>query len=346
MPKAVFTQTLVLLLDAPAAQGFIKDALACDELKERPQSDEVWLTGRPSLSLPFRPQVNGCVAIDQFRGSWPDSMGNPNTDPETVEAWAKGYFGPGAYPNMFWEACRLFSDAGQDPSLAKKHAAFITVRSSYVMGGGDDAAYLPSGYEPISELAHLTRIASKLAVLREAICFFNPNGALIAKPSQMVAAVERCDREEAYPVELWCNVRQFKLGESAPGWLLMDTVGMGQLDATDHEACFAASAYKPSEVAGFLWTVVKSVVDQNPVIADGDATDGPGGVRWRAQSWTDSAVWPPRHVVRWLPDDGRFVPAAAQDPTFLKREPASPKAARQSWLRGIIQRSAGRHPKT
>lgn len=108
--------------------------------------------------------------------------------------------------------------------------------------------------------------------------------------------------------ELWCNVRMYNF-PADDSWLLMDTVGMQQLDLTDHEACFARNHYEPGAVAAFLRNAADYVSDRGPVIRDGDTMDGPGGIRWRGTTVKNAFADPPREVIRWLPLDDAARPA-------------------------------------
>ena len=89
----------------------------------------------------------------------------------------------------------------------------------------------------------------------------------------------------------------------------MDTIGMSQLDASDQEACFPLDAYKPSEVASFLRNACAYVVQEGPVIRDGDTMDGPHNLTWQGVNLKESRIAPPREVIRWFPLDGWQVPA-------------------------------------
>jgi hypothetical protein len=89
----------------------------------------------------------------------------------------------------------------------------------------------------------------------------------------------------------------------------MDTVGMGQLGMTDHEACFARDRYDPRGFSDFLFHTAAYVLAQGPVIKDGDVITGPGRVDWQARRFAQGKAPPPRAVCRWLPLDGSEPPA-------------------------------------
>ena len=85
--------------------------------------------------------------------------------------------------------------------------------------------------------------------------------------------------QELLPQELWANVRLFNLAGHDP-WVVMDTVGMWQLDVPDHEAAFRSDLYDPSDVALFLRNAADYVLRSGPIINDNDTMDGPGQIRW------------------------------------------------------------------
>jgi hypothetical protein len=65
---------------------------------------------------------------------------------------------------------------------------------------------------------------------------------------QLVDCLNDHPSDGQLPLYIWSKVRLFKLQKAEPEWNLMDTVGMGQLDAPDHEAFFESTAYEPSRL--------------------------------------------------------------------------------------------------
>lgn len=88
-----------MLFERPVPLDALADALREFEVVNR--SDEVtdWAFGGSSLSLAFRPEVNGYVSVDTVDRPWPDHMGDPKTDPMLFGAWSMGHFGPFTFPN-------------------------------------------------------------------------------------------------------------------------------------------------------------------------------------------------------------------------------------------------------
>jgi hypothetical protein len=122
-------------------------------------------------------------------------------------------------------------------------------------------------------------------------------------------------------LELWSNVRLISLEEHEP-WLVMDTVGMAQLDVFDHEAAFERGRYTPSEVANFLRNASDYVLENGPVIRDGDTMDGPEGIRWQGATFDNPVCDPPREVIRWLPLDQSSPPKSLLGRFAQTEEPA------------------------
>jgi len=304
--KGFYTQGLIILLRAAAPLQAIEDSLRDFNVVKRIEDSSHWTIGGPSVVVPYRPDVNGYVAVDTVDRPWPDSMGDPKADPEVFAGWSMGQFGPGTWPGGLERACQQSWGWPDGRSIPLAHQAFVRIRSSYGFGAADDAPVMPGDYDPVKELEFVTRVAGALVGLPDVLCFFNPNGECVKSASQFLEALNRS--AEQLPLDLWSNVRLFRFTDTEPEWVLMDTVGMSQLDVSDHEACFPPDAYDPNEVAGFLRDVSLYVVEQRPVIRDGDTVDGPGDTKWQGFNLDEGRVAPPREVIRWLPLDGREAP--------------------------------------
>ena len=59
------------------------------------------------------------------------------------------------------------------------------------------------------------------------------------------------------------------------------------------------------EVATFLRKVCAYVINEAPIIMDGDFTSGPGKFIWQAVNAKDGRMMPSRRVVRWFERDPR-----------------------------------------
>jgi hypothetical protein len=238
-------------------------------------------------------------------------MGDPKSESMVFGAWAMGNFGPFAFPGNLARAGRQAWHWEEAADTVGRHSSFVRVRSSYVFGGRKDQKVLPPGYDPLAELLYVTRMARALMDMPGALAFFNPNGERLSRTSDLDEALARHESGGPRPQEVWANVRLFNLGEHAP-WVLMDTVGMSQVDVLDHEACCDGDAYDLSGVASFLRNAADYVHEHGEVVRDGDTMDGPGGIRWQGATFEESLVEPPRRVLRWLPMDGRARPHGVQ----------------------------------
>jgi hypothetical protein len=120
---------------------------------------------------------------------------------------------------------------------------------------------------------------------------------------------------------VYSNVRLFNVDD---GWLVMDTVGNGQLgapDLPDLEVCMRKDRnYNLQSVDAFLRNTTLYVLRRGEVFRDGDTIDGPGDVRWRAWNRRCGLLEPPRRTIRFFPEDGTAPP----DVLFRDREGAPP----------------------
>jgi len=308
--KGLFTQGMAILLRKTPPLAAIEKRLADFPIVKRNEASGASpFGGGPSLLVAFRPDVNGYVLIELVDRRWPDQMGDPKTDADVFAAWGMGSFGPAAWPGGLERACQhafFWPEAG---SVVAQHQVFIRILCSYVLGekGKGNASLRPVDYRPLPELEFVTRIAAALVGLPDALCCFNPNGECVQRASEFHDTLSHCASAKLMPLPLWSNVRLFTLSDMQPKWNFMDTVGMMQLDAPDHEACFELDAHDPGAVGNFLRNASAYVVHNGPIIHDGNTMDG-AGIRWRAFSVKEGLVIPPRATIRWLPEDGRKVP--------------------------------------
>jgi hypothetical protein len=271
-----------------------------------------WALGGPGVLVEYRPEVNGYVLVDVVDHRWPDRMGDPETEPEVFGAWSMGHFGPGTWPGSLARACEHSWGWPDGRTVPLQHARFIRIRISYVFGKSDffgtPDLVKPEGYDPLHELEFVTRIAAALVRLPQALCYFNPNGECVRDVTQFLDCLSNHASAGQMPLYVWSNVRLFTLQNAEPDWNLMDTVGMSQLDAADHEALFESTAYETGDVDGFLRTMSSYVVTKGPIIRHGDTADGPGNVRWQGFRVEKANTAPPRPVIRWFPLDRRKIP--------------------------------------
>ena len=316
MAKGLFTQGICVLLEQAIDLNRIESSLSGFEIVGRHEAngaDDPTCT----LVLRFRPEVEGHVLVSLSPNPWPDDMGDPEDTPELFVAWSLGQFGPLAFPGCLERACEQSWAWEEGRELPKKHTAHIRVLTSYVLGNEEDeviddadAPLLPEDYDSMAELQFLMRVVSPLLELPGAICYFNPGGEVLRDDSGLRQGLNYAWMHDLPPLDMWTNVRLYKATDT---WSLMDTVGNGQFDQPDMEAVFQADTYKVSDVEEFLRNASLFMLREEEEVEDGDTADGPGGVAWQVLECDEALADPPRPTLRWVPQDGRDVPAELLD---------------------------------
>src|SRR5262245_17796907 len=307
--KGLFTQLAAVLLSAPVDLNEISPLLAPFGSLARLPGTTDWAIGGESLVFAFLPEVNGKVIVDVASQPWPDSMGDPKNEAMLFCAWSMGHFGPFAFPGNLSRAMQQSWGWPEGKEAAAAHKAFIRIRTSYIFGAGPKAKCAPPDYNARRELEFLMEVVLSLLKHPRAICYFHPNAELLMDSESRAKPLHFSKEGKRLSLDAWANVRLFNL---SPDCLLMDTVGMQQLDSCEHEACFGSKAASPDEVANFLRNISLYVLEKGEVIKDGDTADGPHNMKWRARSFPDSVSAPPRRVLRWLPCDGSKPPESGK----------------------------------
>lgn len=306
MAKGFFTQGVCLLTDGSTAIEDIKSALEGQgfEIVKQTPAQENWCFGGPTLVIAFQPEVNGHVAVDVVNHPWPDTMGDPKSDPMIFGAWSMGHFGPFAFPGNLARARQHAWSWEPGRTIAKDHRGFIRLRTSYIFGSKDDAPVLPDQYDPLAEMMFLSRAVLALFEAPGVICYFNPNGEALRDFSSFGETWDVCIEQKKIPLLLWMNIRFFNLSEKLG---FMDTVGNGQLDIRDAEAIFPNGEYEPGEIDYYLRNVTHYLLDLDREIKTGEPIDGPGesNLSWTTEIIDESVVEPPRRVLRLYPKASR-----------------------------------------
>ncbi|MBS2027690.1 MAG: DUF4261 domain-containing protein [Deltaproteobacteria bacterium] len=307
MPKGHFTQSTTVLFEHAPSLDVLAAALGGFTIARRMEDPGPPWMGGPSLLIPMRPEVNGYVLIDIVPQPWPDRMGDPKQHVDLFGAWALGWFGPFVYPGNLMRAKAMSFGWRGAKEVAERHTSFVRIKASYVLGASNQAQVLPADYAPLPELQLVTELARAVMKAPHALAYFNPNGEVLRSPEGLDEDLTWCREHDLPPLPVWANVRMFAIDE-LPGWSLMDTVGMEQLDVQDHEACFQTGKYKPQEVDKFLRNSTLYVLNEGRTINDGDTMDGPGGIPWQAFAFEESLTPRNRPTLRWLPLDGTRAP--------------------------------------
>lgn len=326
MAKGLFTQGIVVLLRENVS---IEDiAATIDEFypSDPVEASDDWTFLGPAVLLNMDEDGSGKIVVDVVEHPWPDEMGDPNSESETErkihDAFGLGNFGPLNSPGSLKRASEQSWVWEEGRDVGDQVKAFVRVRSSYVLGQDDDTPILPDDYEPFDELALVTEIAAAITELPQAICYFNPNGEVLRDLATLNESFEYAEENDFPPLDLWANVRLFRLDD---GWASMDTVGNGQLDLLDVEACFHGESYDFADVEQFLRLVTCFLEESEEPIESGDSMEGPGDVIWRVWQVDGSIGSPQRSVLRCFPQDGREVPEKFAAPNMSSEPSAAPE---------------------
>ncbi|MCE9568211.1 MAG: DUF4261 domain-containing protein [Planctomycetes bacterium] len=314
--KGRYTAGACVLFERQVSLDALVGALQNFDIAKRNNEIVHWAFGGPSVSLSFRPEVNGYISVDITDRPWPDDMGGPDSDTMLFGAWSMGHFGPFTFPQGLQRAAQQSWAWPEGKSIPQKHTAFVRILASYVFGNvSGNTPIFPENYDAIGELEFITDVAQAVLKLPGALCYFNPNGETLRTSQSIVESRAFAAERNVPPLDVYCNVRLYNVDE---GWLVMDTVGNGQLglpDLPDLEVCLKkAKKYDLQEIDAFLRNTTLYVWRRGEVFRDGDTIDGPGGVKWRARVRKNGLLSPPRRTIRFFPEDG------TEPPVVLFRE--------------------------
>lgn len=320
MAKGIFTQGVCVLLERPISIEEVTLALSEFEVLGTREESEEWAMGGPSALVMFDEETGGTVTVDTVDHEWPDDMGDPQKEFMVFGAWSMGHFGPFAYPGGLERAAQQCWAWKEGPEVIDRHKAFLRLRTSYVIGKGEDAKCMPEEYDPIAELQFSMKIVQALLSLDGALCYFNPNGEVLLDEDGFRSSLNYGWANELLPLDVWSNVRLFNIDET---WALMDTVGNWQLEIPDIEACFVVDDYEVNEVANFLRNASNYLIQSGAIINDGETMDGPGDLRWAAIQFENGICDPPRETLRFVPMDDHDVPKIVQTSGRAEEDPSA-----------------------
>jgi len=321
MAKGLFTQGMCVLLRTPMPVESIQERLqrfsfvgvqVSPEIEDQFDQSENLDAYDPTtgdcigtLAYEFRPEVGGHLLITPSSAPWPDEMGDPDESPERFVAWSLGQFGPLAYPGCLKRATTQSWGWEEASEVVPGHVAHIRLLISYVMVGEDDAetdssSLVPEDYDAVEELHFLTRAVTALLEAPEALCYFNPGGEVLRGEGELRQGLNYAWNHDLPPLDMWTNVRLFTAED---GWVIMDTVGNGQLDLPDVEAIFLRESFDPSSVESFLRHASLYLLTGEDEVCTGDTADGPGDVSWQALECDEGLSDPPRPTIRWFPEE-------------------------------------------
>ncbi|MCA9539322.1 MAG: DUF4261 domain-containing protein [Myxococcales bacterium] len=294
----MFTQSVCLLTTSPLTLDDLKPALKDFEILGRtePQADAHWAIGAPAWVLQTPGEPRGRIIVDALAERWPENLGRPDDTALAAHA-AMGGFGPAVFPGCLERAgtqAWVWRKAGD---VVRGHQGFVRLRLAYAPD--EEAPGLPEGRDPKAELLLLTKLASAILELNGVRCFFDPNGESLRPASMLWKALDAHEKDGEWPLDIWTNVRVGRLDDQGK-WLLMDSVGLSQLDLPDVEICFPADVAPLETMDALVRDLVAYLADEGDVIKAGDTIDGPGG-DYVAMRLEEGLQTPPRPTVRLLP---------------------------------------------
>ncbi len=297
MPRGYFTQSAMILFDRTPSIDEIAISVRHLEPRQRELGDStVWMNASTDLLVAFRPEVHGELAIDVVGETWPDAMGDPQNEADVFGAWSTGAFGPLVYPGNLERAAQQCVSIEDAPKLVDRHRAFVRLRTTYVIGGGDKAKVIPEDHDPLQESLVLLSAARPMLELKGALVYFDPNGEVLATREEMDSALEHAESAKVPPLDLLTQVRFFRVDQN---WSIMDTVGMDRFFLPDLELLFTQEL-DPNQAANFLRSISLYLLQHGPVIKNGNTVDGPQG-KLNASMHEEPLAEPPRPVIRLIP---------------------------------------------
>jgi hypothetical protein len=273
MPRGVFVQSAAILCSSPPSLTEIQQRLP-GAVPTQPGSG--WEEPGPGWWVPWHGQR---LLVDYQASRWPDEM----TEPAVRSAWAAGWLGPTAYPGGLQRAVdhnALWSDGG---AAVEAHRGVLRIG-------------LESEQEPsLEQIEQVTKVATLLLELPQALAYFNPNGEVLLSRSHLIELTQFARTKGRPPYDLWCNLRLFGAGED---WAVIDSVGMGQFGQRDHEICFPSSIDRVA-AANVAHNLCHYQVSSRPDFHSGDTVDGPGGP-WVTLESPEGFRSPARPTLRWF----------------------------------------------
>jgi hypothetical protein len=322
MENVFLTQCACVLFDGVPALDALEVALAGWDLSDRQAAapgEHGWTVAGRGFLISLR--GSGVAVVDVVPRPWPDDPSEARAHPSLGAAWRAGLFGSFAEPGALVRAKQQDGLWPEARTVADRHRAFVRLRTGYrATAGGEPAP--PADHDALHELLTLTELADALMGIPGALAFFVPAGEALRSRDHVREVLTRKVGVAAPPLELWTNTRGVRLdAETDPRWLLLDVVGMAQLELPDQEALFAEGSEAPENVEALLRNACLHLLAGRP-IPPGTTADDRGGHRWRA-GVAEAVLGPRRQVLRWQPEAGPR-PGDEILPRRSKAEPRSP----------------------
>jgi hypothetical protein len=303
MESLSFTQCACVLFEQAPKMEEVVRVLAdwpVSGYRKQGSGEYDWALCGPGVVLDLRGE--GYAVVDVVDRPWPDDVQAALTTPALASAWRAGAFGPWSSPGGL---ARAVDQAGEGENGATaRHGGFVRIRTAFAGKGPP-----PKGRGgPTYDLMTITELATALMRLEGALAFFVPAGEALRDRKDLDEVARRKVGSAPPPVDLWSSVRAIALPpEDGKSWLLLDVVGMTQLNLPDQEAIFAEGQEQPEAVEAMLRNACQRLL--SGPIPPGSTADDAKGRRWKASAAT-GIVAPPRPVLRWLPEESAHLPEA------------------------------------
>jgi hypothetical protein len=292
MPAGFFTETAVVLFEHAPSFDAVASCVRGEARAVRDPSDVRWFAARDAVRV-IDPARNGRLVVDVIASAWPDDMGDPQRDAMLFGAWTMGAFGRFTQPDALARARGQAWGHAELAARSTSHHAFVRIRTTYVIGGGDDAPIAPEGRSLLGELDAIWETALAVLALPGAIAFFDPTAELLVPAERVARSIAQARERNEPPIDLLVHPRLFRLdGER----FVMDSLGMERAAIPDVELLLAPSI-DPTHGAGFILDVSQYHFVRGAAIAEGHTIDGPGG-RYHAEHGRNAVAPPARPVVR------------------------------------------------
>lgn len=334
--KGFYTQAVVLLYSETPQLATLRWTLESRGYRVTGIEDDAsWpeMSG-PSLTVEWRPGVNGRCLVDITDSPWPDGMGGPKEEGKTFGAWAMGAYGPCTHPGGLERAVQfpVWPGAGQ---CVASHRAFVRVRTSYAMQGGEDARVAPPDYDATAEVCWLLEVAATLLGLEGALAFFNPGGELLLSPELLEQAMAESRERQMPPIQAVVSTHGIRVDEH---WWLGDTVGLAQLDMPDFELSLRRRDLDQEKWLLFPLNLAVYMVTQGVRFETGHTTEGPEGELLRAEVRSEACYAPPRQVVHWGEENAPPEPEDLRKPLIeTNAGPGNPMGDDREKISGVAE---------
>ncbi len=302
MQRRFFSQCFCLLTDGSTSIASIAKHVRASGLSIERQmpASENWQHAGETIVVPFQSGVGGGVSIDVVEYPWPDHMGDPKSDTMTMSAWSMGFFGPFAFPGGLQRAVVHAWGRPAGRSIVPAHRGVVRLRTSSIPEASSNPAAKPRNGDALLELQFLTHLVSAVGSAPGVMCYFNPNGEVLQDLARFKSISDACQRQEKIPLQLWANVRLFKL---TADFGIMDTVGNEQFDVMDIETIYPTGKYDPATIDYYMRNVTHYLLDMDRELQTGEAIDGPDEreLSWVIESRESAVTHPPRRALRLSP---------------------------------------------